>query len=145
MSKLTASVIAFAMIAGLGAAAAQTTRTATIQPGKPARIAVVTALKKDCSLGEVGSIRVVTPPQNGSIVIRGGKLKTPGGFRCPNADTQVQALFYEPNKNFQGTDELAYETKDTDGTTQTVTLKINVTSKPAPAAPKAGGGGAVDL
>lgn len=145
MTRLTAGVLILAMLGGIGAASAQTTRTATIRPGKPVRIAVVTAFKKDCSLGEVGSIRVVTAPKNGSIVVRGGKLKTPGAFRCPNKDTDVQALFYEPNKNFQGTDELAYETKDPDGSTQTVNIKLNVTSKPAPAAPKSGSGGVVDL
>lgn len=145
MNRLIASVMALALLGGAGAASAQTTRTATIQPGKPVRLAVVTAFRKDCSLGEVGSIRVVTPPKNGSIVVRGGKLTTPSGFRCPSKDTQVQALFYEPNKNFQGTDELSYETKDPDGATQTVIIKINVTAKPAPAAPKGGSGGTVDL
>ena len=119
-------------------ALAQTVRTATIPPGKPARIAVVTALKNDCSVGTVGSIRVITAPKSGSIVVRGGKLKTPASFRCPNVETPVQALFYEPNRNFQGTDEIAYETQSTDGATQTFTLKINVTSKPA-------GGGLQDL
>lgn len=145
MNRLIASVMVLALLGGAGAASAQTTRTATIQPGKPVRLAVVTAFRKDCSLGEVGSIRVVTPPKNGSIVVRGGKLTTPAGFRCPSKETQVQALFYEPNKNFQGTDELSYETKDPDGATQTVIIKINVTAKPAPAAPKAGSGGVVDL
>lgn len=120
------------LAAGAGFASAQTARTATIQPGKPARIAVVTALKNDCSVGAIGSIRVITAPRSGSIVVRGGELTTPASFRCPNKKTPVQALFYEPNRNFQGTDEISYETKNTDGVTETVTLKINVTSKPAP-------------
>ncbi len=114
-----------------GAASAQTTRNATVAPGKAARVAVVTGLKKDCSVGEVGSIRVMTAPKNGSIVVRGGKLKTPASFRCPNVETPVQALFYQPNKNYQGSDEISYETRSTDGETQTVTVKINVTSKPS--------------
>lgn len=109
-------------------------RTATIAPGKPARLAVITALKKDCSIGEVGSIRIVTPPKSGSLVIKTGKTKTPASFRCPNVETPVQALFYQPNGKFTGQDEVAYETKATDGATETFTVKINVTDKPA--APK---------
>lgn len=135
MLKISALALS-ALLAGAGLASAQTVRTATIQPGKPARIAVITAFKADCSIGAVGSIRVITPPKSGSIVVRGGELTTPASFRCASKKTPVQALFYEPNRNFQGTDEISYETKSTEGVTETVTLKINVTTKPA--APKSG-------
>lgn len=141
MIRLTTSVIAFAMFAGIGAASAQAVRTASIQPGKPARLHVVTALKKDCSQGSEGSIRVVTPPKNGTTMVRSGKLKTPSGYRCPSVETQVQQLIYEPSKNFQGSDEVTFETKDADGTTATHTVKINISSKPAPKS----GSGVVDL
>lgn len=143
MTRLIASAIALAMLGGT--ASAQTTRTATILPDKPVRIAVITAFKKDCTLGEVGSIRVVTAPKNGSIVVRGGNLKTPSAYRCPSKDTAVQQLFYQSNKNFEGTDELSYETKDTDGTTQTVNVKLNVSKKPAEKPKSGGSGGVVDL
>lgn len=113
------------------AASAQTNRAATIQPGKPARIAVETALKKDCSIGEIGGIRVIKAPTNGSVIVRTGNLKTPASFRCPNKDTPVQALFYEPKKNFQGTDEISYETRTPEGATQTFVVKITVSAKPA--------------
>lgn len=108
-----------------------TVRNATIAPGKVARVAVVTALKRDCSLGEVGSVRVVTPPKNGSIEVRGAKVKTPASFRCPNVETQTQQVFYKPNANFNGTDEISYETRSPDGATQTITVKITVSAKPS--------------
>ena len=129
-TKALASLAALAIAASAGASA-QTVRTATIQPGKPARIAVETALKKDCSVGEIGGIRLVKAPANGSALIRAGNLKTPASFRCPNKDTPVQALFYEPKKNFQGTDEITYETRTPEGETKVFTVKINVNAKPA--------------
>lgn len=145
MTRLTIGVIAAALLAGLGAASAQSTRTATIQPGKPARIHVVTALKKDCTQSsEAGSIRVTSQPKNGTTIVNGGRLKTPAGYRCPNVETQVQQLIYSPKKDFQGTDEVTFEMKDADGNTTTQTVKINVTAKPA-TAPKGGSGGVVDL
>lgn len=122
------------LVAGSALAQGMVNRTATIATGKPARLAVVTALKKDCSIGEVGSIRIVTPPKSGSLVIKTGKTRTPASFRCPNVETPVQALFYQPNGKFTGQDEVAYETKGTDGATENFTVKINVTDKPA--APK---------
>ena len=125
-----ALLAACSLLLGASPAAAQTTRTATVAPGKVARIAVETALKKDCSIGEIGGIRLVTAPKNGSAVIRSGKLKTPSSFRCPNIETPVQALFYQPNKNFSGSDEISYETRTPEGEQRTFTVKINVTSKP---------------
>lgn len=128
------SIVLPLLVAGSALAEGAVSRTATIAPGKPARLAVVTALKKDCSIGEVGSIRIVTPPKSGSLVIKTGKTKTPASFRCPNVETPVQALFYQPNGKFTGQDEVAYETKAPDGSTENFTVKINVTDKPG--APK---------
>lgn len=142
MTRLIATAIALAMLGGT--ASAQAERTASIQPGKPARLHVVTALKKDCTQGSEGTIRVLTPPKNGNVQVRSSKLKTPAKYRCPSVETQVQQLIYEPNKSFQGTDEVSFETKDADGTTATHKVKINVSTKPA-AAPKSGSGGVVDL
>lgn len=131
MKTLTLTLAALGLAATIGSAGAQTARTATIQPGKPARIAVETALKKDCSVGELGGIRVITAPKNGEVIVRAGTLKTPASFRCPNKDTPVQQLIYNPKKNFTGTDEVSYETRTPEGQTQVFNVKINVTAKPA--------------
>lgn len=124
-------VVAAVLAAGPVAAQNATVRNATIAPGKQARMAVVTSLKNDCTVGTGGTITIVTPPKNGSLVVRSGKVKTPASFRCPNVETQAQALFYQPKDKFSGTDEIAYETKSSDGATQSFTVKITVTGKPA--------------
>ncbi|MDB5512307.1 MAG: 4-aminobutyrate aminotransferase [Enterovirga sp.] len=120
-------------------AAAQTGvfRSASVEKGKVVRLAVVTALKKDCSKGEVGSVRVITAPKNGQLAVRSATLKTPASFRCPNAETAAQQLFYQSKPSFTGADEVSYETKTPDGTTETFTVKITVTDKPD-AKPKGG-------
>ena len=114
-----------------GAALAQTnvTRTANAVTGKTIRLNVVTALKKDCTLGSVGEIRIVTTPKNGSLVVKGGKAKTPATFRCPNVETPFQAVFYQSNPKFTGRDEVRYEVKTPDGQSQTVTVTITVAEK----------------
>lgn len=126
------------LVAGLAVtpALAQTgtTRNATVEKGKTVRLAVVTALKKDCKIGDVGSIRIVSPPKNGQVAVRTGNLKTPASFRCPNVDTPVQGLFYQARPNFSGADEVSYEARNSDGDTQTFVVKVTVTDKP-------GGGG----
>lgn len=129
--KLGPAALLTAMLVAGPAFAQATDRTATIQPGKPARIAVETALKKDCSVGEIGGIRIITAPKNGSVIVKAANLKTPASFRCPNKDTPVQQLIYMPNKGFSGTDQVSYETRNPEGETRTFNLKINVSGKPA--------------
>ena len=145
------AVLAAAAVLALAAPASAQTgifRSASVEKGKTLRVAVVTALKKDCSIGQVGSVRVINPPKNGQLAVRAGKLKTPASFRCPNVETPVQGLFYQSKPNFSGTDEVTYETKTPDGATETFTYKITVTDKPgAPSAPAAGASkdGTLDL
>lgn len=130
-NALGTGLLAGLVVSAPALAQSPTVRNATIAPGKQARMAVVTALKNDCSVGTGGTITIVTPPKNGSLVVRSGKVKTPASFRCPNVETQAQALFYQPKDKFSGTDEIAYETKSSDGATQSFQVKINVTGKPA--------------
>lgn len=139
------SVLALATLglaAGWGDVAfAQTSKTATILTGRPTRIAVETALTRECKVGQMGGIRVITAPTNGTVSVKSDKLKTPKNFRCPEVETPVQTLIYLSNKNYKGSDELVYETRTPEGSTQTFTVKIIVTDKP----PQRGGSGVQDL
>ncbi|MDB5558966.1 MAG: 4-aminobutyrate aminotransferase [Enterovirga sp.] len=139
------AVLTMAAAFAAGPAFAQTTttlyRSVSVEKGKPVRLAVVTALKKDCTQGEVGGVRIINAPKNGQLAVRSGKIKTPASFRCPNVETPVQGLFYQSKANFSGPDEVSYETRTPEGATETYTVKITVTDKPggAGAAPAAGG------
>ncbi len=136
---LAVLTMTMALAAAPALAQSVTQRSTSIEKGKPLRIAVITALKKDCSSGDVGTIRVITPPKNGQLAIRSGKVKTPASFRCPNVETPSQQLFYQSRANFSGADEVSYETRTSDGLSETFTVKINVTDKPAGAGGKKDG------
>jgi hypothetical protein len=143
-SRVHRSIIVVLALAGSSAAMAQAGvyRSANAVAGQQARLAVVTALKRDCSVGTLGGVKVVTVPKSGTLAVRDGKLKTPASFRCPNVETPVQAVYYTPNPKFSGADEIVYETKSAEGVVERITMKINVTDKPAATKPK---GGVVDL
>jgi len=129
---------ALLLVLGAAPAFAQTNiyRSVSVAPGQSARLGVVTALKKDCSIGTLEDVRVVTAPKNGQLAVRKGKVKTPASFRCPNVETPVQALFYQPKANYAGADEVTYESRVTGMPTQTITVKITVDGKAAPAGGK---------
>ena len=131
-STILSAAILGSALAFAGAASAQTSnyRSITIPAGKDHRIAVVTAVKKDCSVGQIGGVRIVNPPKNGNLQLKRGKLKTPASFRCPNVETQAEAVIYQPRGKFTGDDEIVYETKSADGEVQRFTVKITVSDKP---------------
>lgn len=106
-------------------------RSVTAPAGRTTRLAVVPNLKKDCKPGELGTLRVVTAPKHGSLIVRNAKVRTPGTYRCPNVDATIQALFYKPNDRYAGPDEMVVEAKLPDGNPQTVTVQITVTAKSA--------------
>lgn len=125
------AALALAVAAAPAAAQTQLFRSDAAVTGKPTRLYVLPALKKDCSTGALGEIRVTTPPKSGTLAVQKRKLKTPASYRCPNVETEVQAVFYQSNPKFTGSDEVVIEVKTPDGDLQRTTIRITVSDKPA--------------
>ncbi len=125
---LAAVAAAVAMMGLAGPALAQTTvtKSETVPAGKQARLVIVPNLKKDCSTGPMPEIKVVTPPKSGSLITKAGKLKTPAKYRCPNKDTEAQAIFYQPNSGYTGADGVVVEIKNSDGEVEKRDIRITV-------------------
>ncbi|WP_342151551.1 4-aminobutyrate aminotransferase [Methylorubrum sp. SB2] len=127
-SGATGALVLAVALGLAGSAAAQTTvtRSETVPAGKSARLVIVPNLKKDCSTGPMPEIRVVTPPKFGSLITKSGKLKTPAKYRCPNKDTEAQAIFYQGNAGYTGNDTVVVEIKDSDGQIEKRDIRITV-------------------
>jgi hypothetical protein len=136
---LAVLTMAAAFAAGPALAQTATSRNVSVEKGKTLRLAVITALKKDCTVGEIGGVRIIGAPKNGQVAVRSGKVKTPASFRCPNVETPVQGLFYQSKPNFSGADEVTYETRNAEGGTEMYSVKITVTDKPGGAGSKKDG------
>lgn len=123
-----ATAVAASWLCLAGPALAQTTvtKSETVPAGKQARLVIVPNLKKDCSLGPMPEIKVVTPPTSGSLITKAGKLKTPAKYRCPNKDAEVQAIFYQPNGGYTGSDGVVVEIKNSDGEIEKRDIRITV-------------------
>jgi len=123
-----AAAVAASWLCLAGPALAQTTvtRSETVPAGKQARLVIVPNLKKDCSSGPMPEIKVVTPPKSGSLITKAGKLKTPAKYRCPNKDAEVQAIFYQPNSGYTGSDGVVVEIKNSDGEVEKRDIRITV-------------------
>ena len=122
------AALAAAWLCLAGPASAQTsvTRSETVPAGKQARLVIVPNLKKDCSAGPMPEIKVTTAPKFGSLITKSGKLKTPAKYRCPNKDTEAQAIFYQPNGGYTGPDAVVVEIKNSDGEIEKRDIRITV-------------------
>jgi len=124
----TRALVLAVALGAAGSAAAQTTvtRSETVPAGKSARLVIVPNLKKDCSTGPMPEIRVTTPPKFGSLITKAGKLKTPAKYRCPNKDTEAQAIFYQGNAGYTGPDTVVVEIKNSDGEIEKRDIRVTV-------------------
>ena len=124
--SLLAALVTGAVVAAPVVAQTTVTRSETAASGKAVRLAIAPNLKKDCSVGPLPEIRVATVPKNGSIITKGGKIKTPASYRCPNAEAQAQAVFYQSKPGFTGSDEVLVEIKTADGAIERQDIRITV-------------------
>jgi hypothetical protein len=127
------------------AAQDKTYRSADAVAGKTLRLGIYANVSKECVAGPLPEIRVVTSPKHGALAVKSGSVKPGTLARCPKLEVPVQGVFYESNAKFTGTDEVAYEVKHTDGKTQSLSVKINVSAAAKPAAKPGAKSGVVDL
>jgi len=104
--------------------------------GKSHRLGVYGNVQKDCTSGPLPTVRVVTPPKHGELNVRSGKLKAGRISRCPKLEATAQGIFYKPNSNYKGADEVSYEVKSASGKVESHTVRITVKeATPADAKP----------
>jgi hypothetical protein len=144
MVRMKSLVVAAAVGAGTlavpdGAAWAQSNsafRSAEVVAGKPERLGVYGNVQKDCTSGPLPTIRVVTPPKNGELNVRSGKLKAGRISRCPKLEATAQGIFYKAKPAYKGADEVSYEVKSASGKVESHTVRITVKeATPADAKP----------
>ncbi len=123
---LTFSTLAVAVLVNPALAQEQLFRTVKAEAGKQVRLGLIANVTKECTIGPSLDVKVVTPPKNGTLAIRNGKTKAGSLKRCPTLEVPVRGVFYQANANATGTDEVVYEIKRANGSTQTITAKIEI-------------------
>lgn len=151
MGRIAAILALAGGLAATGALAQteSTFRNQDAAPGKPVRLGLYGNVAKDCKAGPPPEVRVVTPPKNGNLAVRGGKTKTNRIPGCSEVEAEVRGVFYEAKGGYKGADEVVYEVRRPEGKVETHTVRITVTDKPgaapAPAPASKPRGGVVDL
>ena len=123
---LALSTLAVAVLVNPALAQEQLFRTVKAEAGKQVRLGLIANVTKECTIGPTLDVKVVTPPKNGTLAIRSGKTKAGSLKRCPTLEVPARGVFYQANPNATGSDEVVYEIKRANGSTQTITAKIEI-------------------
>ncbi|NPV19540.1 hypothetical protein [Bradyrhizobium aeschynomenes] len=112
---------------------AQTTveRSAKGVAGKAIQVGVYLNVQPDCSSGPLPSIRLVTPPGNGTVTIKRGKISATNYKQCLALEVPGFIAFYQSKADFAGTDTVTLEVKFPQGRTELQRITVSVGVGPA--------------
>ncbi|MGH6710169.1 MAG: hypothetical protein ACREEK_14470 [Bradyrhizobium sp.] len=127
-----ASAVAL-LAASLGTAAAQAPAETTVErsfralPNKDTQIGVFLNVLPDCTSGPMPTIRLVSPPTAGKVVVKPVKVKATNYKACLALEVPAFVAFYKSTPEFLGDDVLTIEVKFAGGRTeiQKITVKVN--------------------
>ena len=106
-------------------------RSAKAQAGKNVRIGVYLNVRPDCTSGPLPTIRLSTPPANGTVIVRKANFNATNYKQCLALQVPAFVAFYRSRANFSGVDALELEVKYQSGRVEIQKFKIEVGSSPA--------------
>jgi len=133
---LCCAIAGFAASAALAQASANYTSVeATAE--KPVQLSYHASAHKNCTPASMPTVRVITPPKGGMLMVRRGDLTTDKVAGCPSVKTPARAVFYQARAGYTGPDEVKYEVTSENG--EVATYDVTITVKEPPAMSKPGG------
>jgi hypothetical protein len=117
-------------------------RTAKGPTARNFQVGVYLNVQPDCTSGTLPALRMVTPPTNGTVSIKRGKVSATNYKQCLALEVPGFIAFYQSKANFVGSDEVTIEVKYPAGRTEVQRIKIDVggSGGAAPGQPKAPAG-----
>lgn len=101
-------------------------RTVKSVPNKDTQIGVYINVQPDCTSGTLPTIRLVSPPASGKVVVKSGKVKATNYKACLALEVPGFVAFYKAPADFLGNDFLTIEVKYAGGRTEIQKITVNV-------------------
>ncbi|QUS42351.1 hypothetical protein RPMA_10260 [Tardiphaga alba] len=122
-------LVSAALALALPAALAQeqvVERAAKGVAAKDIRVGVYLNVQQDCSSGTLPAIRLLSPPANGTVNIKRGKVSATNYKQCLALEVPGFVAFYKSKPDFSGTDTVTLEVKYPGGRTEIQKIKVTV-------------------
>jgi hypothetical protein len=132
MRVVSQACIMSLLVGSFDTAAAQAPTERTVErsvsavSNKDTRIGVYLNVLPDCTSGPLPTIRLVTPPTAGKVVVKTAKAKATNYKACLALEVPAYVAFYKSPPEFLGDDVLTIEVKYAGGRTeiQKITVKV---------------------
>lgn len=130
MTRLFAATVM--ILVGLTATAAPQEQSRTVErtvksvPNKDTQIGVYINVQPDCTSGPLPTIRLVSPPASGKVVVKSAKIKATNYKACLALEVPAYIAFYKSPADFLGDDVLTIEVKFAGGRTEIQKITVNV-------------------
>jgi len=95
-------------------------------PNKDTRIGVYINVRPDCTSGPLPTIRLVSPPASGKVVLKSGRVKATNYKACLALEVPAYVAFYKSPPDFVGNDFLTIEVKFVGGRTEIQKITVTV-------------------
>jgi hypothetical protein len=127
-----ASTVAL-LVGCVGTATAQALNETTVEravktlPNRDTQIGIFFNVLPDCTSGPLPTIRLISPPAAGKVVVKNAKAKATNYKACLAVEVPAYVAFYRSPPEFLGDDVLTIEVKYAGGRTeiQKITVKVN--------------------
>lgn len=127
------SSVAVVILAGLASSASAQEQSRTVErtvksvPNKDTQIGVYLNVQPDCTSGPLPTIRLVSPPASGKVVVKSAKVKATNYKACLALEVPAYVAFYKSPADFLGNDVITIEVKYAGGRTEIQKITVNVT------------------
>ena len=121
------------LVGSIATAAAQAPAETTVErsikalPNKDTQIGVYINVQPDCTSGPLPTIRLVSPPASGKVVVKSAKIKATNYKACLALEVPAYVAFYKSPPEFLGDDVLTIEVKFAGGRTEIQKITVKVT------------------
>jgi hypothetical protein len=126
-------VLLVGLVSGIaaGPASAQTPvqtieRSVKALPNKDAQIGIYVNVRADCTSGPLPTIRLVSPPASGKVVVKTAKVKATNFKACLALEVPGYVAFYKSAPDFLGADTLTIEVSFPEGRTEIQKITVTV-------------------
>lgn len=123
-----AAAILFAASGPLALAQNETTveRSAKGLPAKDIQVGIYLNVLPDCTSGTLPAIRLLTPPANGTVNIKRGKVSATNYKQCLALEVPGFIAFYKSKPDFTGVDTVTIEVKYPAGRTEIQRISVTI-------------------
>jgi hypothetical protein len=133
MRRVFLAIFLFLLVSGVDPAIAQgqsqtVERSVKALANKDTRIGLYLNVRADCTSGPLPTIRLVSPPTSGKVVVKTANVKATNYKACLALEVPAYVAFYKSTPDFLGNDVMTIEVSYPGGRTEIQKITVNVSA-----------------